>query len=249
MVNDGHVKVHPPIERVLLKAVSKLKKAGHIIVPWSSEGHKQCVDIMVSILLHPLPRFTIKKRNVDTLQDAYYTSDGGEDIRTSVSLAGEPYLPHIENIVTRAPAISVYQYWALNRRKRAAQKAYLDKWSRTLDPQTSRPVDVLLTPTMPHPSVPHRSCKWVGYTKVWNLLDYTAAVLPFGEVDRAIDPAKTEDVVSGYQARNETDAFNWQLYDPVAMHGLPLSVQIVGQRLEEEKVLGAAKVIETVLRS
>ena len=56
--------------------------------------------------------------------------------------------------------------------KRDAQTAYLKKWNkiRALD---GRRVDVLLTPVMPHPAVPHKKTKWVGYTKVWNLLDYT----------------------------------------------------------------------------
>ena len=32
------------------------------------------------------------------------------------------------------------------------------------------------------------------------------------------------------------------------MHGLPLGVQVVGRRLEEEKVLEGMQVIETALR-
>lgn len=36
-------------------------------------------------------------------------------------------------------------------------------------------------------------------------------------------------------------------YDAVAMHGLPVAVQIVGQRLEEEKVLGIMERIEDIL--
>lgn len=101
---------------------------------------------------------------------------------------------------------------------------------------------------MPHPAVPHESCKWVGYTKVWNFLDYSALVLPAGKVDQALDKAKDDPLVMEYLARNDLDQANWALYDPEAMHGLPVSVQIVGKRLEEEKVLGAAKVIDDVLR-
>lgn len=38
------------------------------------------------------------------------------------------------------------------------------------------------------------------------------------------------------------------VYDADKMHGLPLGVQIVGRRLEEEKVLEGMKVIEEALR-
>lgn len=33
------------------------------------------------------------------------------------------------------------------------------------------------------------------------------------------------------------------------MHGLPLGVQVVGQRLEEEKVMEGMKIIESLLRT
>lgn len=181
--------------------------------------------------------------------DAYYTADGGEDIRTSVQAGGEPFLPHVEALINRGSAISVYEYWALNRRKREAQAKYCAEWNSIRDSKTGRNVDVLIMPTMPHSAVPHRCCRWVGYTKVWNLLDYTALVVPFGKVDGSVDVERESVDVRSYEPRNEADAWNWGLYDPVNMNGLPLSVQIVGRRLEEEKVLGAGRVIEEVLRA
>ena len=103
-------------------------------------------------------------------------------------------------------------------------------------------------PVMPHAAVPHRCCKWVGYTKVWNLLDYTAIVLPGGQVDQEIDLPKNDMSVVGYEPRNHVDKFIWDLYDPVLADRMPIGIQIVGKRLNEELVLGAAKVIESVLR-
>ena len=47
MVDDGVVKVHPPIERVLREMEAKLKEAGHEIVPWEATGHAECISIMV----------------------------------------------------------------------------------------------------------------------------------------------------------------------------------------------------------
>lgn len=39
----------------------------------------------------------------------------------------------------------------------------------------------------------------------------------------------------------------YKLYDAEAMHGLPVGVQIVGRRLEEEKVLAIMKRVEDAL--
>ncbi|KAK5116825.1 hypothetical protein LTR85_009085 [Meristemomyces frigidus] len=225
LIDDGIVKVHPHVERIVREVAAKLQKAGHEVIEWDSSGHSDCIQIM----------------------DKYYTADGGEDVRRDMSAGGEPYIPHVEALVNRGPAISVYEYWQLHQVKRAVQKTYLDKWQRLRSQTTGREADILLTPTMPHSAVPHRSCKWVGYTKVWNLLDYTTCVLPVGTVDQAVDTAKSEPSVAEYVPRNELDKWNWALYDPEALHGMPLSVQLVGQRLEEEKVLGAAEVVAQIL--
>ncbi|GME22306.1 acetamidase [Neofusicoccum parvum] len=175
------------------------------------------------------------------VKDQFYTADGGEDIRREVLAGGEPYIPHVEALVNRGQPISVYEYWQLNKLKHEQQKRYVDKWNTVRSP-SGRKVDLLLTPVMPHPAVPHRGCRWVGYTKVWNFLDYSAVVLPGGAVDKSLD-AKVD-----YAPRNELDKWNWNLYDPESMDGMPVGVQIVGRKLEEEKVLGAAKVVEAVLK-
>jgi len=247
LVDDGVVKVHPPVERVVREVAAKLREAGHEVIDWDPSGHEECIRIMVSQTHALSPPYL--PLTAFSSQDQYYTADGGEDITRAVSAGGDPFLPHVSALVNRAPAISVYEYWQLNRAKIAAQKAYLDKWRRIRSPTSGREVDVLLTPTMPHSAVPHRACRWVGYTKVWNFLDYTACVLPVGRVDPAVDVARADARVTGYVARSEVDEWNWSLYDPDSMDGLPLSVQLVGQRLEEEKVLGIAHVVERLLRT
>ena len=173
----------------------------------------------------------------------FYSADGGEDIKKEIAASGEPYIPHVEMLINRGKPISVFDYWQLNKRKIAAQRAYSDKWNKTIGPSSGRPVDVILMPTMPHTAVPHRTCRWVGYTKIWNFLDYTALVFPAGQVEAAKDVLPTEP----YQARNEYDTWNWKLYNPQTMDGHPVGLQIIGRRFEEEKVLGVASVIERLI--
>lgn len=119
--------------------------------------------------------------------DTYYTVDSGEDIRSSVAEGGELMIPRVEALFNSGEAISVYKYWEIDKLKGEAQTAYLKKGNKIRDPETGRRVDVLLTPVMPHPAVPRAKCKWVGYTKVRGLLDYTAVVLPGGHVDKNVD--------------------------------------------------------------
>jgi amidase len=48
MRNDGVVRPHPPVIRVLDDVVAKLEGAGHEIVLWEPGTlHQECIDIMV----------------------------------------------------------------------------------------------------------------------------------------------------------------------------------------------------------
>ncbi|OOF91092.1 hypothetical protein ASPCADRAFT_211370 [Aspergillus carbonarius ITEM 5010] len=221
ILDDGVVKVHPPIERALRELSAKLEAQGHELVTWDVSDHLECIQLM----------------------DAFYTVDGGEDIRRDVEAAGEPYIPHVEALVNRGKPISVYEYWQLNRKKVALQKNYLDKWNAARSP-SGRPIDVLLAPTMSHPAIPHRGLRWVGYTKIWNFLDYSAVTFPVDQVRAEVD-----ELPADYQPRNQLDAWNWALYNAETMNGHPVNLQVIGKKLEEEKVLGAATVIEKIWRS
>lgn len=152
-------------------------------------------------------------------------------------------MPQIQAFVNRGQPISVYEYWQVNKRKVAEQRAYHDMWEGARSP-SGRPVDVLLVPTMPHTAVPHGgSCRWTGYTKLWNFLDYSALVFPAGRASKDLDTVAPPEG----PPRNDHDAYNRQLYDPVAMDGHTVGLQIVGRRFDEEKVLGAARQFERLL--
>ncbi|KAF5970655.1 amidase [Fusarium coicis] len=157
-----------------------------------------------------------------TVKDDHYTVDGGEDIRRDIDAGGEPYMPHVQNLVDRGSAISVYEYWQLNKRKKALQAAYNNMWNATKS-SSGRPIDVLLVPTMPHTAIPHRTLRYPGYTKLFNMLDYTALSIPAGKASKAFD----SDYPGEYEPRNAADAWNWGLYDVEKMDGYSVGLQIV----------------------
>jgi len=75
-------------------------------------------------------------------------------------------------------------------------------------------------------------------------LDYTAGVLPVTHVDKALDK-----VPASFNVRklNGVARAAYKHYDAERMHGLPVGVQVVGRRLEEEKVLAVMQRIEEAL--
>ncbi|KAJ3528578.1 hypothetical protein NM208_g6856 [Fusarium decemcellulare] len=225
LYDDGVVKPHPAISRVLRETAATLNASGHELVDWNADLHAECIEVM----------------------DLYYTVDGGEDIRREIEAGGEPYIPHVQKLVNRGKPISVFEYWQLNKRKRNLQQAYLEKWNGIRSPTTGKPVDVLLMPVMPHSAVPHRATRWVGYTKVWNILDYTALAIPAGKVEPQDCQAPWD-----HTARNEIDGWNSQVWkdhkQEMAESELPVGVQLVGRQLDEEKVLAVGKLLDQLLR-
>ena len=77
-----------------------------------------------------------------------------------------------------------------------------------------------------------------GYTFLWNLLDYSAGILPVTKVD-AVKDALPE----GFKPANGIERGAYKFYNAKEMQGLPIAVQVVGRRLTEEKVLAYMKVV------
>lgn len=75
-------------------------------------------------------------------------------------------------------------------------------------------------------------------------LDYTAGVLPVTHVDKEQDALG----LGEFKPRNAVERDMYKMYDAEKMHGLPVGVQVVGKRLEEEKVLEGMKLVEGLLR-
>lgn len=67
-------------------------------------------------------------------------------------------------------------------------------------------------------------------------------MLPVTHVDGNADQLRN------FTPRNAVEAGAYRMYDARKMEGLPIGVQVVGKRLEEEKVLEGMKLIEGLLR-
>ncbi|KAK0657256.1 amidase signature domain-containing protein [Cercophora newfieldiana] len=137
--------------------------------------------------------------------------------------------------------LSAYENWHLVKER----EAYRSKWFQWWNEEK---LDVILAPPNATPAVPHNgmydavsSC---GYTFLFNLLDYTAGVLPVTHVDKALDGLPKGFNISKL---NGVARGAYKHYDAQSMHGLPVGVQVVGRRLEEEKVLAVMQMIEDAL--
>ncbi|CZS97622.1 uncharacterized protein RAG0_06605 [Rhynchosporium agropyri] len=102
-------------------------------------------------------------------------------------------------------------------------------------------VDVILSPVGPSAAPKIDTAKWSGYSSQWILLDYPALVLPVDKIDVDKDGEKVI-----YKPRDEKDLYNWSLwerYGPEGYKDAPNSVQLIGRRYEDERVIQALEIV------
>ncbi|EQB55180.1 amidase [Colletotrichum gloeosporioides Cg-14] len=136
---------------------------------------------------------------------------------------------------------TAFENWKLVARREAHRLDWFNWWNKV-------EVDFLITPPNATPAVPHdgmkEACSSCGYTFLFNLLDYTAGVIPVTHVDKDLDQLPAD---FNIKKLNGIAQGAYKLYNAKDMHGLPVGVQVVGRRLEEEKVLSIMKRVEDAL--
>ncbi|QDS74838.1 hypothetical protein FKW77_002861 [Venturia effusa] len=209
MRNDGVVLPTPPVARALEETVAKLRAAGHEIVDWTPDGHKKAVQILGRM----------------------FVADGGNSVRNILDPVGEPFRPEMEMYST-AKELGTHGMWQLQIERTELSKAYLDRWNRC------EGLDAILCPVTPYASVEHENFKYVGYTGVFNVLDYPAVSFPSG-----VRAHKESDKATVVQPLSDVCATIQGLYNEETVHDMPVNLQLVARRLEEEKVLMMTEVI------
>ncbi|KFA79080.1 hypothetical protein S40288_07026 [Stachybotrys chartarum IBT 40288] len=245
---DGVVDPSPACRRALELAETALRNAGHEIVEISPPSPFEGLHL-ASLLLN--------SDGLDTVRSFFRWGEwndlGVAQLRSYMTLPKPiKYMYYLWVKYVRRDPIwatlvrdfhpkTAYESWKLVAAREDYKRRWFDWWNET-------DVDFLLTPPNATPAVPHggmhdavSSC---GYTFLFNLLDYTAGVLPVTHVDRAKDQLPPS---FSLRKLNGVAQGAYKLYDADAMHGLPVGIQVVGRRLQEEKVLAIMKRVEDAL--
>lgn len=118
---------------------------------------------------------------------------------------------------------------------------YSKAWADTAA-DDGQEIDVILCPASFGAATPHDQSRYWPYTSHWNLLDYPGVVFPVTTVDPSQD-LKDE----SYVPKNEQDKFCYEMYSPERYKDAPVSLQIIGRRNFDEKVLAALTEVEKAM--
>ncbi|KDQ60289.1 hypothetical protein JAAARDRAFT_67857 [Jaapia argillacea MUCL 33604] len=239
--DDGVINPSPACRRALSDVVSILQQYGHEVVtldpPSPYEGFKIGSQLVADSCKRIL---TGESNDVGVLQGLRMLT-----LPRWLKWLYVLYLRHIRRDETYAGLVENFsqktaeEYFALVTQREEYRGKWFEMWQTT-------GVDFVLTVPNALPAVPHGGMK-EGFTNclyafLYNVLDYSAGVMPITRVDRHQDALKLP-----FKARNAIESGAYKLYDAEAMHGLPVGIQVVGRRLEEEKVMEGMKIIEALL--
>jgi len=215
--DDGVVAPHPPIVSALKTYKDALVAAGHDVIDWQPLNHKEGWDLIVKL----------------------YLLDGGAEYHKMMQKSGEPVVQQTAWILDHAQGrgdYSVAEIFSLNLDRETFRAKALMHWNTTQERTTTgRPIDAILCPVAPTLAPPHDTTSWWGYSSHWNVLDLPAVVFP----------VKNYYAGEGLpEARNDIEKSIFAQWQPDTYANAPISLQLVGRRHNEEKLLAMLDVVE-----
>ncbi|KAF3050076.1 Acetamidase [Didymella keratinophila] len=223
LASDEEVYPHPPVQRAMRIVTEALLQRGYEVIKWQPPSHQIGTEILFQIL----------------------GASAGKHVKDAVNASGEPHVSQLAELFSKqVDALSTLDFWELCRRRDKYVEDYHKYWKSTSKlTKSERVVDGVILPVAAHTAVPEGLFKHYAYTAVPSVLDYTTGSIPVTFADEILDPEVFE-----HEPVNEKDMENWMMYNKSVSHGSPIGVQLMGQRLQEEKVLAMMEAVRQALQ-
>lgn len=248
---DGVIPPSPACRRALSTVADSLREQGHEVVDLTPPNISEFLEIGYQLAFGDagqqirdslVPKETVNPALASFL-DLINLPRLFKKLLASFYSAKDPIYANLLNVMHPK---TIAEERALIVKRDQFRAEWHEQWSK-------EGLDFILTVPAPFPAVKHgeglkASLMTASYAFLFNLLDYSAGIIPVTKVDKSLDALPADFISSPeYAAMNNICKTSYSVYDAESMHGLPIGVQIVGRRLEEEKVLEGMKVIQSAL--
>lgn len=250
MWSDGIVDPSPACRRALQMTVDAVKKQGHefvdFVIPDALYGHNIGAQCICSDGLEQCSggRFFGERNDKGVDRALWYGR-----LPRFVKRIYAWFVEHVWGDKVWATVLRDFNHYTIGEHRQHIARKY--QWrQKVFEAWKDSGIDFLLTVPHSTPAFPHHtfydSFTGLDYTFFFNILDYSAGVLPVTHVDREKDALPADFKLSKL---NGIARGTYKHYDADKMHGLPVGVQIVGRRNEDEKVLKGMELLESALHA
>ncbi|KAF8630529.1 hypothetical protein AX15_002855 [Amanita polypyramis BW_CC] len=252
---DGFVKASPACQRAVLETVEALKRQGHECIEIEMSYVSRAFEIFIGLSSSDGYKTLLSHLGPDPKEKALFLVTLGPSL-PSFLLSFVTWV--VDKVVgdkifagaMRAACVKpMTEYMKLCEERNKFNKMFYDQvWDK-------HELDCIIAPVQAMPQMPHGGCEnfiaVAAATILFNIADSPVGTIPVTRVDPEKDKI-TEEWINGSGHGStilESGLFTSKnaLYNPEAMKGMPVGVQIAGRKWEEEKVLAMMHVVDEVL--
>ncbi|KAJ3790424.1 amidase signature domain-containing protein, partial [Lentinula aff. detonsa] len=250
--SDGLIKSSPANKRAVEEAVAALRKEGHECIEIEIPDATEAMEIFLGLTSADGYEKMTSHLGPDPMDKSLwlpvYSSRIPGFLKKLAVNALKPFDPKFASLVGAIQKKSVREYnHYIDRKNQWSTLFYKEVWKKYA-------LDGLIAPVQGLPQVPHGGAEDVGLlaigTILYNVVDSPVGVLPVSRVDPSKDQLDETWTAKKYGAtivHHELYKAKRPLYDPQAMSGMPIGVQVVGKKYEDEKVVAMMRILDNAL--
>ncbi|KAG8855311.1 hypothetical protein FRB96_007109 [Tulasnella sp. 330] len=253
--SDALVRASPAVQRAVQETVEALRRQGHECVEFVVPDMIEAIRIFLGLISAEKFKMMFAHLGQDPKDASLLMASVAPVLpaflRHFVAWSVRTFLkdPIMSRLILNFRGRSVHEFVALA----GARDEYCRRFVREV--WEAYGFDGIICPVQAMPSVPHGASTHAGVlpatTALYNVVDHPIGVVPVTRVDQAKDQLTKSWEASGNQGSpfiySQLYEGKQPYYDAMAMHGIPVGVQIVGRHWEDEKVIKMMRVVDDAL--
>jgi len=250
---DGMARITPACHRAVSETVEALRKQGYECVEFELPAPEKASEVYIAL--------TSASGNKD-----FFKNKGPDPTDPNLELA-VAYIPGFLHVIVgwylKAVDPVLARVWKVSTAKSAYDllnwEVEKDAWVREFHEKVwdAQGFDAIIGPGLASPALIHNATKYLlalaAGTLLYNLLDYPVGSIPVTRVDPERDALPNDWLTTTAGNTPSSKEINKLLYggkwgyNADTMKGLPVGIQLVGKRWEDEKVVEMMKVVDAAL--
>ncbi|KAG2359187.1 amidase signature domain-containing protein [Suillus spraguei] len=254
-LSDGMMESSPACKRAVLETVSALRKQGHECIEFTSPLNASAMEVFLGLASSDGYKKMLSHLDSDPMEDSLFLVTLGPRLLSFVrklacwiakTFLGDSLFPRFFSLAREKSVLEFTDF--TDQRNKVAAAWYEQVWDKY-------GFDGIIAPVQSLPVIPHGGATYLSVlaaaTITYNVIDSPVGTIPVMRVNPDTDNLSTDFVVgaSGRSKMFETRMYLGKnpVYDPKAMEGIPVGVQLVGKKWEDENVLVMMHVVDAAL--